>query len=101
MNSIEDYYWDPVKKRIQVVFRMQSAVDSTPTFVLQRATISNKETNTRWSLCPKLGVYLPLGIAYLVIDCAEDYSTCIIGVPDRSYLWIMARTPDIDEGVLQ
>jgi len=43
------------------------------------------------------GVFLPLRIAYLVADCAEDYSTTIIGVPDKSYIWIMARTPTVDQ----
>lgn len=41
--------------------------------------------------------YLPVGIPYLVIHCAEDYSTTMIGVPDRKYLWIMARTSHIDD----
>ena len=27
----------------------------------------------------------------------EDYSTTIIGVPDKSYIWIMARTPTVDQ----
>ena len=31
----------------------------------------------------------------------EDYSTTIIGVPDKSYIWIMARTPTVDEAHLR
>eukprot|EP00438_Fugacium_kawagutii_P007207 Skav214304 [mRNA] locus=scaffold4614:94925:110792:- [translate_table: standard] len=46
------------------------------------------------------GVFIPLRLKYLVVDCAEDYSTTIIGVPDRRYLWIMARTPQIEESKL-
>jgi apolipoprotein D and lipocalin family protein len=101
MNSIEDYRWDPVNQRVEVFFRMQSAPGAKPTVLRQRATIANTDTNTRWSISPKVGLYLPLNLAYLVIDCAEDYSTCVIGVPDRSYLWIMARSPEVDEGTLQ
>ena len=37
----------------------------------------------------------------VVINAGQDYSTCIIGVPDRRYLWIMARTPSIEENKLQ
>ena len=28
---------------------------------------------------------------YLLLDVAEDDSWCLVGVPDRSYLWIMTR----------
>jgi len=34
---------------------------------------------------------LPLNIPYLIAHCAEDYSSAIIGVPDRSYVWVMTR----------
>lgn len=37
-------------------------------------------------------MFLPVSLTYLVVDCnTVDYSTTIIGVPDRSYVWIMAR----------
>ena len=53
-------------------------------------------SNTQWSLAVKslLG-YIPVPMAYLVCHCAEDYSWTIIGVPDRKYLWIMARGPEL------
>lgn len=100
MNSIEDYEWDEAKERINVVFRMQSTAESKPTVLLQRATIANKATNTKWHLNPKFGVFLPLALDYLIVDCADDYSTCIIGVPDRKYLWIMSRSFAISDGNL-
>ena len=34
---------------------------------------------------------------YWVLYLDEAYRTVIVGTPDRDYLWIMARTPDIDE----
>jgi len=94
-NCIEDYTWDSDHKRIRVSFKMNNAKGE-ETELLQRAKIVN-ETNTQWSLSPKFGVYLPLGIAYLVLDCAEDYSYTVIGVPDRSYVWIMGRDQHMDD----
>lgn len=38
---------------------------------------------------------------YWIIDLAEDYSYVAVGEPGRKYLWILARTPDMDETVLQ
>ena len=43
---------------------------------------------------------MPLGLPYLVVDCASDYSSTIIGLPDRSILYIMARTPEVEPAVL-
>jgi len=34
---------------------------------------------------------------YWIIELAEDYSHVVVGAPDRDYLWILARTPKIDE----
>ncbi|MDQ3060319.1 MAG: lipocalin family protein [Pseudomonadota bacterium] len=30
---------------------------------------------------------------YWVMDIAEDYSTVLVGTPDRKYLWLLARQP--------
>lgn len=34
---------------------------------------------------------------YWIIGLAEDYSWAVVGSPDREYLWILARTPLLDE----
>ncbi|HLP17059.1 MAG TPA: lipocalin family protein [Bacteroidota bacterium] len=34
---------------------------------------------------------------YWVIDLAPDYSSAVIGEPRRKYLWVLSRTPQIDE----
>mmetsp|Transcript_10415 Transcript_10415/g.27510 ORF Transcript_10415/g.27510 Transcript_10415/m.27510 type:complete len:261 (-) Transcript_10415:354-1136(-) len=89
-NCIEDYAFDHDNNRIRVSFKMNNAKGE-ETELLQRAKIVN-ETNTQWSLSPKFGVYLPLGIAYLVLDCdTENYSYTVIGVPDRSYVWVSSE----------
>jgi apolipoprotein D and lipocalin family protein len=32
-----------------------------------------------------------------VIELAGDYSHAVVGSPDREYLWILSRTPTLDE----
>eukprot|EP00622_Pseudochattonella_farcimen_P007731 FR743789.1.p1 GENE.FR743789.1~~FR743789.1.p1 ORF type:complete len:122 (+),score=7.74 FR743789.1:1-366(+) len=94
-NCIEDYEWDAKNQTIGGSFKMQTPGSDKTTELLQRAKVVN-EAATQWSLSPKVGVYLPLGITYLVLDCAPDYSYTVVGVPDRSYIWIMGREQQMD-----
>jgi apolipoprotein D and lipocalin family protein len=41
--------------------------------------------------------FWPLKFDYLVIGLDPQYRWSIVGVPDRSYVWIMARTPQMSE----
>jgi apolipoprotein D and lipocalin family protein len=34
---------------------------------------------------------------YWIIGLAEDYSWAVVGDPSRNYLWILARTPRLDD----
>ena len=38
---------------------------------------------------------------YWIIDLAEDYSYAVVGDQSRNYLWILSRTPDLDEVLCQ
>ena len=49
--------------------------------------IYDEETNAEW----RVQFIWPLKFKYLVIDLAEDYRYTVIGVPNRKYVWIMAR----------
>lgn len=37
---------------------------------------------------------------YWIIDLATDYSYAVIGEPDREYLWVLARSSQMDEALL-
>ncbi|MFC1556923.1 lipocalin family protein [candidate division KSB1 bacterium] len=58
-----------------------------------RGFIHNKETKAEW----RVQFFWPLKFAYKVIDLHPDYTYTVIGVPNRKYVWIMSRTPKIDE----
>ncbi len=38
---------------------------------------------------------------YWIIALAPDYSYSVVGTPDRKYLWVLSRTPQMDEVVYQ
>lgn len=91
-NGIETYTYDETKGVIDVAFEMAGVGGKSPSTIKQRATVTNAPLSSQWAICPQVaGIYLPLNLTYLIIDVAEDYSTCMIGVPDRSYLWVMTR----------
>ena len=47
---------------------------------------------------PKWLRWLPCGKAdYCVLDLADDYSHALVGTPDRKYLWILSRTPNMTQ----
>jgi len=38
---------------------------------------------------------------YWILDLDAEYRTVLVGTPDRRYLWILARTPRIDDATFQ
>jgi len=51
--------------------------------------IFNTETNAEW----RMQFLWPFKAPFLIIDLADDYSHTVVGVPNRKYVWIMARKP--------
>ena len=38
---------------------------------------------------------------YWIIELDPDYRTSVVGTPDRRYLWILSRTPRLDDATYQ
>ena len=55
--------------------------------------IFDEKTNAEW----RVQFFWPFKFKYLVIDLAEDYRYTVIGVPNRKYVWIMARNTMLSE----
>lgn len=49
----------------------------------------------------KVQFFWPFRGKYWIIDLAEDYSYAVVGHPNRKYLWILSRTPKINETTYQ
>ena len=70
------------------------AFDGPPKRMTPRARVANPPVNTEWKM--KFFWFLPAG-DYLIVDRDEAYTRTIIAVPDRRWVWLMARTPSIAE----
>ena len=56
------------------------------------AKITDKATNAKL----KVTFFWPFYGDYWIIGLSPDYRYAIVGEPNRKYLWILSRTPDMD-----
>ena len=62
-----------------------------------RGFVRDRKSNAIWGM----QFIWPFKAEYLIIYLKEDYSQTIIGRSKRDYVWIMARSPSIDENDYQ
>ena len=62
-----------------------------------KAWVVDKETNAKL----RVSFFWPFSGDYWIIDLGENYEYAVVGHPSRKYLWILSRTPQIDEGLYQ
>ncbi len=60
-----------------------------------KAKVVDKQTNAKL----KVSFFRPFWGKYWIIDLADDYSYAVVGHPNREYLWILSRTPEMDKQV--
>lgn len=61
-----------------------------------RGYIHNRETNAEW----RVQFFWPVKFPFMVIDLDPEYEYTVVGVPNRKYVWIMARESHMDEKTL-
>ena len=49
----------------------------------------------------KVQFFWPFKGKYWIIDLADDYSYAVVSHPNKNYLWILSRTPKMDETIYQ
>lgn len=58
-----------------------------------RGFVHNQETRAEW----RMRFIWPFKAAFLIVYLDDNYETTVIGVPNRNYAWIMARTKTLPE----
>ena len=73
-----------------------------------KARIKDKQTNAKLEVrfAPKALSFLSsVWGDYWILDLGKDYEYALVGSPDRKYLWVLSRSPQIDgekyESILQ
>jgi apolipoprotein D and lipocalin family protein len=88
---------------IDVINRCKTAGGATDEAV-GRAKVEDPASNARLKVrfAPAWLSWLPFVWAdYWVVDLAPDYSLAAVGGPDRDYLWLLSRTPELPEAVYE
>lgn len=62
-------------------------------------SIEGKAFTTKDPAKLKVQFFWPLKAKYWIIDLSDDYSYAAVGHPNRKYLWILSRTPKLDENI--
>jgi len=75
----------------------QGALDGPLRAVEGRARVVDPASNARL----KVTFFWPFWGAYWIIDLDTDYRWAVVGHPSRNYLWILSRTPTMEEAVYE
>ncbi|GJM24541.1 MAG: membrane protein [Phycisphaerae bacterium] len=55
--------------------------------------VVEKSRNAKW----KVQFIWPFSVPYWIIDLGDDYEYAVVGQPSRKYLWVLSRTPQMDD----
>ena len=84
--------------KIQVINRCHKDSLEGPLKVSKgKAEVVDAATNAKL----KVWFFWPFKGNYWIIDLDPDYQWAVVGEPSRKYLWILSRTPTMDETVYQ
>jgi apolipoprotein D and lipocalin family protein len=58
-----------------------------------KAKVVDKNTGAKL----KVTFFWPFSADYWIIDLGKEYDYAVVGTPNRKYLWILSRTPQMDD----
>ena len=64
---------------------------------MKRAKGRAKVVDKRSGAKLKVTFFWPFYGDYWIIDLGRDYDYAVVGTPNRKYLWILSRTPQMDD----
>jgi apolipoprotein D and lipocalin family protein len=97
-NAVESYALAPDGQILTTYTFRDGSFDGPEKQMKPRGRVANPPLNSEWKM--KFFWFLPAG-DYLIIDVDPDYTRTIIAVPDRRWVWLMARQPSIPDADYQ
>lgn len=75
----------------------KSSLDGKEDTAEGRARVADSQTNAKL----EVSFFGPFWGDYWIIDLGPDYEHAVVGHPSRDYLWILSRTPTMDEATYE
>ena len=73
----------------------RDSIKGKPSYIKGKAFVQKNTGNAKL----KVQFFFPFRAKYWIIDLADDYSYAVVSHPSRNYLWILSRTPKMDDAV--
>jgi apolipoprotein D and lipocalin family protein len=73
----------------------QGSLEGPVNSVRGKAKVVDPVTNAKL----KVTFFWPFYGAYWIIDLGENYEYAVVGHPSRKYLWVLSRSPEMEESV--
>lgn len=84
----------PGGRAVEVLNRCRSgSLDGPFRSIKGKARVVDEDTGARL----KVTFFWPFSGDYWIIDLGSEYEYAVVATPDRKYLWILSRTPRMDE----
>jgi apolipoprotein D and lipocalin family protein len=89
--------YTPTEKGYLIVenFCNKDSCEGKSSYIKGRATVVPNSGNAKLNV----QFFWPFKGQYWIIELANDYSYAVVGHPNRNYLWILARNPDMNEAL--
>ena len=81
---------------VEVINRCaRDSLDGRITVARGKARVVDRSTNAKL----KVTFFWPFWGDYWIIDLGREYEYAVVGHPSRKYLWVLSRTPHMDDAV--
>ncbi len=75
----------------------RDSINGKQTYIKGKAFVEKDSGNAKL----KVQFFWPFRGKYWIIDLADDYSYAVVSHPNKKYLWILSRTPQMDAQVYE
>jgi len=75
----------------------RNSVTGKQSYIKGKAFVEKNSGNAKL----KVQFFWPFKAKYWIIDLADDYSYAVVSHPNKKYLWILSRTPKMNEAIYQ
>ena len=75
----------------------KDSINGKQSYVKGKAFVEDNSGNAKL----KVQFFWPFKAKYWIIDLADDYSYAVVSHPDKKYLWILSRTPKMNDATYE